>query len=256
MTDIPRGAADRVAYLLKHVAYGPNRFSLSDLAERVGLPASTVHRLLKVLVDAGFVERGPGVGYRIGRELHRLASQLLSQFDLKRSARPFLLELVRAWQETAVLCVFSPSRRRAVIADVVATPHPLRFAVELGLEIALPWGSLGRAILAHLSPGEVEAILREGTIGPLTGRPRPSKQEIDRELALIRQNGFARYFDPAIDIAGVAAPIFGPEHELLGCIGITMPSKRYQLHVEDDLAAAIRSASVELSELAAISFAG
>lgn len=249
----PRGSGDRLLYLLNLIAGGAPQFSLGELAERAALPPSSVHRLLQVLLRSGFVERGPGQSYRPGRELHRLASQLVAGFDLVRSARPFLETLVSQWHETAVLCVYSPISRTATIADVVVTPHPLRFAVERGVEIALPWGSLGHAILAFLSDGEIEVVLRESTVGPLTGRPRSTRNELHEELKLVRERGFARYFDPRYDIAGISAPIFDANHEILGCLGVTMPSKRYQLHLEDDLALVVREAALKLSELAAIS---
>ena len=210
--EAPRGSADRLVHLLKLVAGGPSHFSLGDLAQRARLPASTVHRLLQVLLRSGLVERGPGQSYRPGRELHRLASQLVSRFDLGRSARPFLGE------------------------------------------VGLPWGSLGRAILAHLPAGEIEAVFRETTTGPLTGRPRPSRDEFEAALAQVRADGFARYFDPRFDLAGIAAPIFGADREQLGCLGVTMPSSRYQLHLQDDLAEAVREGARELSQLAAISY--
>jgi len=253
MTDVPRGAADRLAYLLKLVATGPARFTLSDIAERAALPQSTAHRLMQALVRTGLVERGAGQSYRPGRELHRIASQLVSRFDLVRSSRPLLDQLVADWQETAVLCTYSPTRQLAIIADAVLTPHPLRFAVEPGVEISLPWGSLGRAVLAFLPPGEIETIIRESAVGPLTGRPRSPRAELELELGAIRINRYSRYYDPAIDIAGIAAPVFGGEGEILGCIGVTMPSKRYQLHLEDDLVLAVLAAAAQVSELAAIS---
>ncbi|MFA5963342.1 MAG: IclR family transcriptional regulator [Sphingomonas sp.] len=253
MSHAPRGAADRLAYLLKLIASGPSRFSLGDLAERAGLPPSSVHRLLQSLLRTGLVERGLAQSYRPGRELHRLASQLVANFDLVRVARPFLEALVGQWHETAVLCIYSPTQRKAIIADIADTPHPLRFAVARGGEISLPWGSLGRAILAHLPAGEAETILREARVGPLTGRPRSTRQEMIVELAAIRTDGYARYFDPRYDIAGIAAPIFGVEQEIYGCVGVTMPSNRYKLHLEDDLSVAVRDAATKLSELAAIS---
>lgn len=253
MTQVPRGAADRLAYLLKLVATGPSRFTLTDISERAALPQSTAHRLMQALVRSGLVERGASQTYRPGRELHRIASQLVSRFDLVRSARPLLEQLVDDWQETAVLCSYSPTRQRAIIADAVLTPHPLRFAVEPGVEISLPWGSLGRAVLAFLSQGEIESVIRESSVGPLTGRPRSPRCELEADLVAIRKNRFSRYYDPAIDIAGIAAPVFGSEGEILGCIGVTMPSARYQIHLEDNLVLAVLTAAAQISELAAIS---
>ncbi|WP_246205032.1 IclR family transcriptional regulator [Altericroceibacterium indicum] len=254
VNNAPSGSAGRLIHLLKLIATGPHVFSLSALAERAQLPASTVHRLLKELMQAGFVERGTGQLYRPGRELHRMASQLVAKFDLIRSARPFLDDLVEKWRETAVLCAYSPVNRNAVIADTIATPHPLRFTVEAGREISLPWGALGRAILAFLPAGEIEAVIREAKFGPLSGKPRSPRALIEADLDQIRQQHYSRFYDPENDIAGIASPIFGSNGEVLGCIGVTMPSNRYQRHLEDDLAIATLEAAQHISELAAIAY--
>lgn len=253
MNQSPKGSAERTVHLLKIIASGPYRFSLGELAERADLPLTTVHRLLQALIASGLVERGPHQSYRPGRELHRLASQLVSQFDLSRCARPLLSELVEQWQETAVLCVYLPAKRKAIIAEARHSPHPLRFNVEKDKEIELPWGSLGKAILANLQEGEIEAVYRETGCGPLTGRPRSQRAALFEELSEIRKTGVARYTDPGFDLAGMAAPIFGAEGITLGCIGVTMPISRYHVHLEDDLAAAVRAAASELSALATIS---
>ncbi len=252
MSDAPSGSAGRLIHLLKLVASGPYYFALGDLAKRACLPNSSVHRLLQELLAQGLVERGPGQSYKPGRELHRIASQLIARFDLTRSAHPLLEELVDRWQETAVLCAYSPASRIAVIADVVQTPHPLRFSVDIGREIALPWGSLGRAILAQLSKGEIETIMRAAKEGPISGLPRSPRAEIGSDLEQIRLSGFSRYYNPEHDIAGISSPVFGAAGEVLGCLGVTMPSRRYQLHLEDDLAVEVRAAAAQLSELAAI----
>lgn len=250
LTEPPNGAARRLAYLLKLIGDGPPRFSLGDLAARASLPQSTVHRNLQALMEFGLVERSGSQSYRIGRELQAIASRLLQRFDLVRAAQPLLADLVANWHETAVLCTYSPIERRVLIAESVCTPHPLRFAIENGMEIGLVWGSLGRAVLAFLSPNEVELVLREPAVGPLTGRPRMPRDKLLEELATIRQQGFSRYYEAQMEIAGIAAPVLGAEGEVLGCIGVTMPSSRYRNHLEDDLALAICNAGRRLSQLA------
>jgi IclR family acetate operon transcriptional repressor len=254
MKQMPSGSGERLIYLIKLIAAGPHTFSLGEFAARAALPASSVHRLLKTLEKGGFVERGSGQTYRPGRELHRIASQLVSRFDLARSARPLLQDLVDRFHETAVLCVYSPSARRAVVAEVVLTPHPLRFNIEKGLEISLPWGSLGRAVLSFLPRSEIEMVLRSENSGPLTGRPRPARDELDAEFQRVRENGFARYCEPQYDLAGIAAPVFNGEREILGSLGIIMPSARFLPEVEEEVAGAIKGAAGELSAQAAISY--
>jgi DNA-binding IclR family transcriptional regulator len=253
MSKAPTGSGERLVHLIKLIASGPHSFSLREFATRAALPVSSVHRLLKILENSGFVERGAGQTYRPGRELNRIASQLVSRFDLARSARPLLQDLVDRFHETAVLCAYSPSARRAVVAEVVLTPHPLRFNIEAGLEISLPWGSLGRAVLAFLPKSEIEMVLRSEHAGPLTGRPRPARDELDTEFDQIREHRFARYCEPQFDLAGVAAPVFGGEDVILGSLGVIMPSARFPQNLETDLVSAVRGAAEDLSEQAAIS---
>jgi DNA-binding IclR family transcriptional regulator len=246
------GTGPRLIALLRLIAEGGRSFSLKEIAARANLPPSSVHRLLQILIRTGMVERGPQLSYGPGRELYRMASILRGRFDLGGTARPFLERLWSQWQETTVLCAFNPTSRTGSIVEALLTTHPLRFAVEIGMELALPWGSLGQAMLANLAPADVDAVLRNATIGPLSGRPLPPRAEVLADLARIRERGFADYFDPNYDVAGVAAPLFGRDRMLIGCIGITMPSQRFELHDRDGMTAAVREAAVELSELLAL----
>jgi DNA-binding IclR family transcriptional regulator len=253
MSDDPKGSGERLVHILKLIASGPHNFLLSELAARSGLPPSSVHRLLKILFNAGLVERGQGQAYRPGRELYALASQLVSRFDLARAAKPLLEQLVLEWHETAVLVVYNPSTRRGAINLAVHTPHRLRYNVDLGMEVALPWGSLGRAILAHLPAEELDAVLAQERVGPLTGMPLPNRIEIESALEIIRADGYARYFEPNFDLAGLACAVLGADNEVLGCIGITLPSARFHL-LQHGMIAALQAAAKQLSEQAAISY--
>lgn len=246
------GTGPRLIALLRLIAEGGRSFSLKEIAARADMPPSSVHRLLQILTRAGMVERGPHLSYGPGRELYSMASILRARFDFVGTARPFLEQLWSQWQETTVLCAFNPTSRTGSIVEVLLTTHPLRFAVEIGMELALPWGSLGQAMLANLAAADVDAVLRNATIGPLSGRPLPPRAQVLSDLALIRERGFADYFDPNYEVAGVAAPLFGRDRVLIGCIGITMPSQRFDLHDRDSMTAAVRSAAGELSELLAL----
>lgn len=251
-SETERGTGPRLIALLRLIAEGGRGFSLKELAARTDLPASSVHRLLQVLTRSGMVERGPHQSYGPGRELYRMASLLRAQFDLGRAGRPFLERLWSRWRETSVLCAFNPTSRNGSIIEVMLTSHPLRFAVEVGMELALPWGSLGQAMLAYLPPDDVDAVLAAATVGPLSGRPLAPRAEVLTELERIRQRGYADYFDPSFDVAGVAAPLFGRAGALLGCIGITMPSQRFELHDRREMAGGVSEAAKALSELLAL----
>lgn len=241
------GSGPRMLELMKLIAKGPRDFTLSELASRAGLAPSSTHRLLQVLVRAGIVERGHHQRYHAGREFFLMAADLRAQFDLRRLARPYLQQLWSQWNETTALCLYSPSSNKGVIADVKMTNHPLRFAVEIGMEIELPWGSLGKAILAHLTENTVDEVLNSVTVGPISNRHLPSRDEIFAELAVIRAAGFAQYFDLNYDVAGTASAVFDKNGSVLGCIGITMPSQRLKIHNLEEMSLSVAAVGKSLS---------
>jgi DNA-binding IclR family transcriptional regulator len=244
----PQGAGARLVRLLQCAAEAERDFSLKDIAARAGLPPSTVHRLLKLLVKTDMIERAEGELYRIGREFFRLASLVMQKFDYGKIARPFLEDLWREWQETCAFCVYKPAARNALVVDTVRTEHPLQFVIEPLSHISLAWGSLGRSILAHLPEEDVEVVLSEATRGPLSGRPPPSRAKMREELERIRRTGFAVYADHTyLDVAGVAAPVFGADRAVLGSIGVTMPASRFEPADQAELCKSVVEKALALS---------
>ena len=244
-----RGAGPRTIELLRHIASGEREFALKDLAERAGLAPSTVHRLLEFWVRRDLIERAGPKAYRLGPELFRLASLIARKFELPRIARPFLESLWKDWQETASLCLYRPAMHSAMVAESIASPHPLQFVLTPYSEISLPWGSLGRSILAHLPPQEIEAILADEPRSPLSGRPLPPRRAFRDELRRIRERGYAVYEDDTMNIAGVSSPVFAAGDAIVGCIGVTMPASRFGKPVRDGLPRAVLESARQLSKL-------
>ena len=224
------GAGARVVRVLQCVAEERGEFTLRPLAKRLGLPPTTVHRLLQLLVKSDMIERTDAEAYRPGRELYRMASHLVQRFDVHAIAHPVLHKLWTEWQETCSICLYVPFERIAKVTDTIPSPHPLRYVLETSSTFALAWGSMGHSILAYLSDEDVDKILDQSRRGPLSGAPAPSRAELRRELATIRRRRYAVYENRTmLDIAGMAAPFFGPTGTVMGCVGIMMPASRSKI---------------------------
>lgn len=247
--DHDRGSGSRTIALLKLIAEGGGPFTLSHLAARASLPSSSVHRLLQPLVREGLVERAAGQSYQAGSEFLRIAALVIRQVDVGRLAHPILLRLWAQWEETSSLCLYKPDSHRAVVVETIQTPHPLRFVIEAFSEMSLTWGSLGRAILASLPPEAADAAIQRVGLGPLSGQPPPSAQEMAQIIAEIREQGFAQYRNEAIDAAGVAAPVFRADGTILGSLGVTAPARRLLPDKMPAMAATVKDAASELSAL-------
>lgn len=106
----PRGTLGTIhnaRILLELLIEGPARtHQLTDLAARSGLSLPTVHRLLRSLVTAGFVEQDPQTArYGLGPEFLRLGDYYVSRLPSLRAAMPFLVELRNQTQGTVAVAV-------------------------------------------------------------------------------------------------------------------------------------------------------
>jgi len=120
--------------------------TLSELAARLDLTKSTTHRLLSALVDRGYLAFTPRAGYRLGPKLLLLGTLAQAQADLVQVARPHLLELAAATEDTVHLGVSDrdlvlylekvPGRRRITISSRVGDRQPLS-STGLGKELMI-----------------------------------------------------------------------------------------------------------------------
>jgi DNA-binding IclR family transcriptional regulator len=146
----------RAASILRALDGEHHGLSLSELAERTGLPRSTVHRLVTALGVEGFVAGAASTGRtRLGPELARLA--LHSRGELQAELRPHLEALRRTLDETIGLSVLEPQGVRFV--DQITANHPLQAITAVG-ELLPAWSSAsGRALLAMLPAEQREEMV-------------------------------------------------------------------------------------------------
>ena len=226
--DDASGTVARVVRLLRCIAESDGDLSVKSLAASLRLPPSTVHRQLQLLAQSGIVERGGAShSYRAGRELFRIASLVVQQFDAGQAVRPVIESLRDATGETCFFTMYLPAAREATVIEVARAPHPLRYQVERFTHIPLAWGALGRSILAHLPAEDVARILADAGPASATGRRLPAARTLRAELSRIARQGYAMSRGHNIAGAvGFASAVLDAAGGVVGSIGLTMPESR------------------------------
>lgn len=242
------GTVARVALLLTVLAEGPGELSLTAVAERMRLPVSTTHRLLHLLIEEGFVDRGEAKGsYRPGLEFLRVGGLVSSRADLTAVAQPFMQAVVDACDETCMLSVYQPRSGSAMITKVIYGSHPLRYEAALYLPGSLVWGATGRGILAFLPPDTIDAIVAREGPSPADPHQAVKPATVKRELAIIRKQGYAHTRGQKVRGAeGIAAPI----HNATGvtaALCLTLPDSRFEPAMEGRFASTLVQQAAQLS---------
>jgi IclR family acetate operon transcriptional repressor len=211
--------ARRALRLVEAVAAASSPVALQDLAEAVGLSKSTAYRLLRVLQEESYVTRADSGGYRIGARLMGLAAEVMPRADVFAGARPMLRALADLSGETATLHLRAGDD--AVLVLGAESDYELRRAARLGSATSLHRGASGQAILAHLPPIEITAILgRAGDAVPA--------HEIDRALSAVRADGYAlSHASNHPGLLGIAVPVLTASGHAAASVAISGPADRW-----------------------------
>jgi DNA-binding IclR family transcriptional regulator len=208
-----------------------------------GLPTSTCVRLVRNMVSDGLLAQ-IGTRYRIGISVLRWAAVALQGLNLVEIANPILVSLRDATGESSGLFVRDGHQR--VCIALSESRRAVGRRLILGNVLPIHVGAPGKTLLAF--DAARDEILDSIRLNALTDQTYTDRRSLARELTRIRQDGFAvSHGEWDIEVAGVAAPIFGADGNLLAAIGISGPVNRLPKDVLPDIIRAVSKAATEMS---------
>jgi DNA-binding IclR family transcriptional regulator len=197
--------------------------SLSEIAQRVGLPRSTVHRIVTALVEEGLLTNSwPNGGFRLGLGLASLATA--AREELMLELHPDLVRLAEAVNETVDLAVLDGGR--VLFVDQVAVPRRLVAVSAVGMSFPLHCTANGKALLAALDDRRVERLLPR-QLDRLTPKTITSRSALLEEIAQVRRDGAA--FDREEHTLGICAvgAVVRNRIGTLAAVTIPLPASRF-----------------------------
>ncbi|MEO8461909.1 MAG: IclR family transcriptional regulator [Chloroflexota bacterium] len=215
---------ERAFLVLGALVDGP--LGVTEIAGRVDLAKSTVARLLAALDAEGAVERvSDPRRYRLGPRISSLATGRQETRGLVAIAHPALVELAAETGEAAGLSV--PDGRTMHYVDQVDSPNPVQVRDWTGSRIPMHAVSSGQVVLAHRSASAVARFLAE-PLERFTPRTIVDAGALLDRLREVRRDGHAWVRDEFADgITSVAAPIGGPDGEVVAAVHLHGPSYRF-----------------------------
>jgi Transcriptional regulator len=219
-------SAERVADVLLSFTRSDGPLGVSSIARDLDLSKAVVHRILQSLVSRNLIQYSPNTrDYRLGTAGAALGAQALRLLDVRQIARLPLMDLRDASEETTTLSLLSGDKR--IYIDQYESPSEVKMTVELGRMHALHAGASSRAILAFLPEQFVSRVLND-ELTTLTAQTITTKAQLQSSLEEVRTLGYARSAgERQSDAGSIAAPIFGPQRDVIGSISICGPAARF-----------------------------
>lgn len=213
----------RAVKIIEALAMSPA--GLSETARRVGLPKSTVARLLSTLEATEAVERAEdGRMYRLGPMVQRLSAAAGGPAQLAAFAWPYLEELTAATGEAAGISI--PDGYRVHYIDQTEATHPVQVRDWAGELIPMHLVPSGLVIMAHWPEEQTDRYLRRD-LEKTTSNSVTDPEAIRERLSRIREEGYVWVFEEFIEgINSVAAPVFEKD-TITAAIHVHGPAYRF-----------------------------
>ncbi|WP_308467933.1 IclR family transcriptional regulator [Rathayibacter soli] len=232
VTKQPAGAGARSVEqaftLLELIADAGGEASLSELAASSGLGPPIVDRLLRTLVDRGYMRHTAFRRYALGPRLARFGEAANKQ--VWASAEPQLTKLASMLHETASLAVLDGDL--VLYVAQAPTQHALRMAITIGKHVPAHASGVGKAILAQLDDVTVRSLVGREGMHAFTTFSLANVSALLAELAVIRRRGYA-VDDQEQEIGMRCYAVAIPNESLRAAVSVSGPA----LRVNDDFGA-------------------
>jgi len=137
---------------------GENLLGNQELAQRCGLPKSTVSRLTQTLMRQGYLtqERESGK-FRLGEATVALGGAALARLDMAQTARPLMQAL--ADESGGMVALALPNSTSMIYLEVCRSQETLTSILGVGSRLPMATSAIGRAYLAGVTEAERDSLL-------------------------------------------------------------------------------------------------
>lgn len=235
-------AVERVCDILDLLQASSEELTLTDIADRTGLPKSTAYRYIVALESRAYVDRDDNNVLRLGAAFRPRVTRQLEQFIAL--ARPVLLGLRNSTNETVNLGVLDGGQLSHVI--VVESEQMMRLAARVGERGMIHSTAMGKVIAANLEPDLVRGILETEGMQALTNFTITDADDYLAELDRVRRLGFG--LDDCENQEDGRCIAVAIEHMPVPCaVSISAPVRRFPKNRIPEFVELLRAAAEELT---------
>lgn len=242
---------ERASSILDLVGRSPRGMSIKDLSIGLDLPKGTVHRILSSLSFFGFIRQDPdSKDYLLGFKLMELGALLGIQLDLGRVAEPVLWELAEKTGETVHMVMLDMGEVVYIgKTEPLQATGSLKMVSRVGTRIPPHCCAVGKALIAHLSPEDLDGLIREKGLQKRTANTITDPDRLKEHLRMVRRQGYAVDDEEnELGIRCVAATILDGKGEPVAAVSVSGPALRVtQKLIRDVLKGEVIRAASEIS---------
>lgn len=199
---------------------------VSELADELSMPKSTVHDYLRTLTDIEYLVKVRDE-YHVGVRFFGLGEYARRRIQVYHVARPEIDKLAEETGEHANLLI--EEHGKGIFLYRSKGKDAVRLETYAGMRVPIQTISLGKAILAHLPEARVDEIVDENGLPSMSENSISDQDELKREIEKDRKRGYSvndEELFPGIRAVGV--PITQEDGRVVAAISVSGPVSRFQ----------------------------
>lgn len=199
---------------------------VSELANELSMPKSTVHDYLRTLTDTEYLVK-IDKEYHVGARFLGLGGYARSRMQVYHIAQPEINKLAEETGEHANLMI--EEHGKGIFLYRSMGKDAVNLETRSGIRVPLQTTALGKAILAHLPETRVDEIIDENGIPEMTENTVSDRSELKRELEKDRNRGYSVNDEELYQgIRAVGVPILDEDDCVVGALSVSGPVSRLQ----------------------------
>ncbi|HJV00510.1 MAG TPA: IclR family transcriptional regulator C-terminal domain-containing protein [Burkholderiaceae bacterium] len=219
MTSLARGLA-----VLQAFSDARKPQTIASISQKTGIPRAAVRRCLHTLRELGYVDAELN-NFTLRPKVLTLGYSYLSSTPLTVSAQPYLNDISRTLNESSSLAVLEDGE--VLYVARAATSRVMSVALNTGSRLPAYCTSLGRVLLAHLPPAELDQYLARTRLRPMTDNTVTSVKRLREILAGVRQAGYAVNDEELeLGLRSIAVPVRGASGKVLAALNVGAQAAR------------------------------
>jgi IclR family pca regulon transcriptional regulator len=193
--------------------------TLSQVAVRTGVSRAVARRFLHTLVHDGYVSTD-GKYFRLTPKVLDLGYAYLSSLDLWELAQPIMQQVVAATGESCSASVLDGTD--IVYVARVAAGRIMQVGLSIGSRLPAFCSSMGRVLLAALTPEKLAAFFAIADLSPRTARTIATEAALRQELQRVAAQGWA-LVDEELEagLRSLSVPIRGRSGQVIAAINVS-----------------------------------
>ena len=235
----------RLLFLLEEIANAARPMSVAELSTLLDLPKPSTHRLVKTLLQEGFLEK-QGKQLVVAKRSITMASNLTLKNPGNMVRHQILESLARDSKETINFVV--PTDSGMTYSDRVETDWHFRVMLPIGTYVPFYCTASGKTFLASLRKTQLERLADNINFVSYTNQTITNKQDLLEAVRQVRRQGYAVDNEELYDgMLAIAAPVQNLSGHYCGAIAIHGPKSRCPVERAMTFLPALQQASKDIS---------